>query len=96
VNNRLSCPSTDCGTSQDDVYADPSGGACFPSCGGPTGLCGWRLHADPSGQLEGQPSLLDVCYSSETVWYTGLLLQLNSLVRKYSSEIVWYTSTPMK
>jgi hypothetical protein len=25
VDNRLSCPGTDCGTSQDDVYADPSG-----------------------------------------------------------------------
>jgi hypothetical protein len=29
VDNRLSCLGTDCGTSQDDVYADPSGERVF-------------------------------------------------------------------
>jgi hypothetical protein len=31
VDSRLSCPGIDCGTSQDNVYADPSGRVCFPS-----------------------------------------------------------------
>jgi hypothetical protein len=33
------------------------------------------LRGEREGQLEGQPSVLDVFYSSETVWYVGLLLQ---------------------